>query len=67
MRTQKSMDNTVNDLRYKIKLRERQKQLLLSEKLLSFLEQKSILISEKYFFKIPKNLITSEFFGRGRY
>ena len=25
MRTQKSMDNTVNDLRYKIKFRERQK------------------------------------------
>ena len=35
---------------------------LLSETLLFFLEQKYILFSETYFFKIPKNLITSAFF-----
>ena len=35
---------------------------LLSETLLFFLEQKSILFSETYFFEIPKNLITSAIF-----
>ena len=35
---------------------------LLSETLLFFLEQKYILFLETYFFKIPKNLITSAFF-----
>ena len=35
---------------------------LLSETLLFFLEQKYILFSETYFFKNPKNLITSAFF-----
>ena len=35
---------------------------LLSETLLFFLEQKYISFSETYFFKIPKNLITSAFF-----
>ena len=35
---------------------------LLSETLLFFLEQKYILFWETYFFKIPENLITSEFF-----
>ena len=35
---------------------------LLSETLLFFLEQKYILFLETYFFKIPKNLITSVFF-----
>ena len=35
---------------------------LFSKTLLSFLEQKYILFSETYFFKIPKNLITSAFF-----
>ena len=31
---------------------------LLSETLLFFLEQKYILFWDKYFFKIPKNLVT---------
>ena len=35
---------------------------LLSETLLFFFEQKFILFSETYFFKIPKNLISSTFF-----
>ena len=35
---------------------------LLNETFLFFLEQKYILFSETYFFKIPKNLITSAFF-----
>ena len=35
---------------------------LLGEILLLFLEQKHSLFSETYFFKIPKNLITSSFF-----
>ena len=35
---------------------------LFSKTLLSFLEQKYILFSETYFFKIPKNLITPAFF-----
>ena len=34
---------------------------LLSETLLFFPEQKSILFSETYFFKIPKNFLTSSF------
>ena len=36
---------------------------LLSKKLLFFLEQKYIFFSETYFFKIPKNFITSAFFA----
>ena len=36
--------------------------IFLFKTLLSFLEQKYILFSETYFFKIPKNLITSAFF-----
>ena len=35
---------------------------LLSKKMLFFIGQKYILLSETYFFKIPKNLITSAFF-----
>ena len=38
------------------------KAFLLSEILLFFLEQKYILFSETYFFKIPRNLIISAFF-----
>ena len=58
------MENAVTDLHYEIKFEncERQNNCLLSETLLFFLEQKYILFSEKYFFKIPKNLITSAFF-----
>ena len=37
---------------------------LVRETLLFFLEQKSILFSVTYFFKIPKNLITSAFFAK---
>ena len=57
------MENTVTDLHYEIKFEncKRQNNCLLSETLLFFLEQKYILFSEKYFFKIPKNLITSAF------
>ena len=40
---------------------------LWSDALLFFLEQKYILFSETYFFRIPKNLITSTLFCRGRY
>ena len=59
------MENTVTDLHYEIKFEncERQNNCFLSETLLFFLEQKYILFSEKYFFKIPKNLITSAFFN----
>ena len=59
------MDNTVNDLNYEIKFESWMKDksnFLLSKKLLFFLEQKYILFSETYFFKIPTNLITSVFF-----
>ena len=36
--------------------------LLLSEKLIFFLEQKNILFSETYFLEIPQNLIIPAFF-----
>ena len=39
------------------------KAILLSETLLYFLEPKYNLLSETYYFKIPKNLITSTFFA----
>ena len=58
MRIQISVDNTVYDMRYEIKL----ENFLLSETLLFFLERKYILFSETYFFEIPKNLITSAIF-----
>ena len=82
MKTQASVDNTVNDLRYEIKFEKVNVKfvikllslfvikltLLLSETLLFFLERKYILFSETYFFEIPKNLITSAFFFcLGRY
>ena len=71
MRTQTSVDNTVNDLRYEVKfencVKDKNKLFFLSETLLFFLEQKYILFSETYVFKIPKNLITSTFFCPGRY
>ena len=49
MRTQTSVDNTVNDLRYKIKFKNCGKDknnFLLSKTLLFFLEQRYILFSE---------------------
>ena len=58
-KTQTSADNTVNDLRYEVKTKIT---FLLSETLLFLLEQKYILFSGTYFFKIPKNKITSGFF-----
>ena len=82
MKTQASVDNTVNDLRYEIKFEKVNVKfvikllslfvikltLLLSETLLFFLERKNILFSETYFFEIPKNLITQPFFFcLGRY
>ena len=61
MRIQISVDNTVYNMRYEIKL----ENFLLSETLLFFLERKYILFSETYFFNIPKTLITSAFFFVG--
>ena len=60
MRTQTSVNNTVNDLRYEIKFENCVKDkitFLLSKTSLFCLEQKYILFSDIYFFKIPKNLI----------
>ena len=65
MKTQTSVDNTVNDLLYEIKFENCVKDknnFFIKQKLLFFLEQKYILFLETYFFKIPKNLITSAFF-----
>ena len=61
MRTQTSVDNKVDDLHYEIKF-ETKITFSSCETLLFFLEQKFILFSEKYFFTIPTNLITSAFF-----
>ena len=67
MRTQTSVDNTVNDLHCGIKfencVKDKKKAILLSERLLFFLEPKYNLFSGTYYFKIPKNLITSTFFA----
>ena len=52
MRIQISADNTVNDMRYEIKLENCVKDknnFLLSETLLFFLKQKYILLSETFF------------------
>ena len=54
MRTEISVDNTVNDLRYEIKFENCVKDknnFFWSETLLFFLEQKNILFLETYFFK----------------
>ena len=54
MRTQTSVDNTVNDLRYEIKSEncvKDKKTVLSSETLLFFFKQKFILFSDTYFFK----------------
>ena len=70
MRTQASVDNTVNDLHYEIKFEnciKDKNNFLVRETLLFLLEQKFILFLETYFLKIPQNLITSAFFCRGRY
>ena len=65
MRTQTSVDNTVNDLLYEIKFEN-----CVKDKNNFFIKQKNAfrywteiyLLSETYFFKIPKNLITSACF-----
>ena len=70
MKIQTSKDNTVNDLRYEIKIENCVKDkitFLLREKLLFFLEQEYILFSKTYFFKIPKKIITPAFFCQSRY
>ena len=67
MKIQTSKDNTVNDLRYEIKIENCVKDkitFLLREKLLFFLEQEYILFSKTYFFKIPNNLILHIFLLR---
>ena len=64
-RIQTSVDNTVNNLRYKIKFENCVKgknNFLLSKTSLFFFKQKYILCLETYFFKIAKNLIASEVF-----
>ena len=71
MRTQTSMNNTVNDLHYEIKfensVKDKNNFFIRRNIAFFFLEQKYILFSETYFFKIPKNIITSALFFRGRY
>ena len=70
MGTQTSVDNTVNDLCYELKFENCVKDknnFFISETLLFFFEKKFIFFSETYFLKIPKNLVTSAFFCRGRY
>ena len=59
------MDNTVNDLRYEVKLENCMKDKInfFIKQNISFLfKQKYILVLETYFFKIPKNLIALAFF-----
>ena len=59
------MDNTVNDLHYEIKVENRvkDKNNFFIKQNIDFLSwTKYILFSETYFFKIPKNLITSAYF-----
>ena len=65
MRTQTSVDNTVNDLRYEIKFEnclKDENNFFIKRNIAFFLEPKYILFSETYSFKIPKNLITSTIF-----
>ena len=54
MRTQTSVDNTVNDLRYEIKFENcvKDKNKFFIKWNIAFLEQKYILLSETYFFEI---------------
>ena len=65
MRTQIYLDNTVNDLPYKIKFENcmKDKNNFFIKRSIAFLSWTKIyLILESKFFKIPKNLITSAFF-----
>ena len=62
---QASVDNTVNDLRYEVKLENCMKDKInfFIKQNISFLfKQKYILVLETYFFKIRKNLIALAFF-----
>ena len=70
MRTKTSVDNTVNDLRYEIKFESsvKDKNNFFIKQNIAFLSWTKIyFILEENFPKIPKNLITSAFFCRGRY
>ena len=65
MRTQTSVDNTVNDLRYEIKFENCVKDknnFFIKWKTAFFSWKKKILFSDTHFLKIPKNLVTSAFF-----
>ena len=65
MRTQTSLDNTENDLRYEIKFEHRvkNKNNLFIKRNIAFLSwKKKKIFLETYFFQIPENLITSAFF-----
>ena len=66
MRTQTSVDKSINDLRYEIKFENcvKDKITLVLSKTLNFFLNGNIFYSRKYiFFYFPKNLITSAFFS----
>ena len=65
MRTETFVDNTVNDLHYEIKFENcvKDKNNFFIKRNIAFLSlTKMYLLSETYFFKIPKNLINAAFF-----
>ena len=66
MRTQTSVDNTVNDLRYEIKfencMKDKKNFFIKRDIAFLFWAKKSFILRDK----IPKNLITSAFFCQGR-
>ena len=64
MRTQTSVDNTVNDLCYEIKFDNcvKDKSNFFIQQNIAFFLTKICFILGTCFFKIPKNLITSAFF-----
>ena len=63
MRTEISVDNTVNDLRYEIKFENcvKDKNNFFIKRNIAFFLTKIYFILGDIFFKIPKNLVTSEF------
>ena len=71
MRTETSVDNTVNDLHYEIKFENcvKDKNNFFIKRNIAFLSWTKIypILGDTFFFKIPKNLITSAFFCLGRY
>ena len=64
LRTQTSVDNAVNDLRYEIKFENcvKDKNNFFIKWNIAFLSWTKILFLETYFLKIPKNFITSGYF-----